>query len=119
MRTSNYTRTGHLIALFTERYTGTELSLIDDPNTPPYRRLYTEDIARVFNCSTKTVNEMKARGTIPPETYRERSRDVWTVGQIRDWLVSLGKKVNQEKQEGSLYTEADLVNALMRSVAAK
>lgn len=27
----------------------TELSLIDDPNIPPYRRLYAEDVARVFN----------------------------------------------------------------------
>lgn len=65
----------------------TELSLIDDPNIPPYRRLYAEDVARVFNCTVPTVTDMKAKGVVPPATYREGKRDVWTVGQIRDWLI--------------------------------
>lgn len=60
----------------------TELSLIDDPNIPPYRRLYAEDVARVFNCTVPTVTDMKAKGVVPHATYREGKRDVWTVGRI-------------------------------------
>lgn len=97
----------------------TELSLIDDPNIPPYRRLYAEDVARVFNCTVPTVTDMKAKGVVPPATYREGKRDVWTVGQIRDWLISLGKSRNRERLGVRLYTESDLVDALLRGVAAK
>lgn len=88
-----------------------KLSLIDDPAVPPYRRLYSKDVAKIFGVVEDSLYRMVGKA-IPPSAYSEGSKKVWLVGQIRDWLCEKGRLANAKASKEKVYTVKDLMEAL-------
>lgn len=88
-----------------------KLSLIDDPAVPPYRRLYSKDVAQIFGVVDDSLYRMVGKA-IPPSAYSEGSKKVWLVGQIRDWLCEKGRQANAKASQERVYTVKDLMQAL-------
>lgn len=95
-----------------------KLSLIDDPAVPPYRRLYAEDVAKAFNCEVPSLYK-KVGKDLPRPAYFEGKRKVWLVGQIRDWLLALGREANEQEGRKTVYTESQLLDAVFRTATSK
>lgn len=81
---------------------------IDDPNVPPYVTVGITSLMAYINVTTEmSVYRAVNRGELPPAMVPGQ----WTVGQIREWRILLGRLANvkaiqaRAKEVGLKYTE--------------
>lgn len=85
--------------MITNETPSTEPSIPDEVNRyavfatlPPEQMLDVKALAYCLACSTRTV-QRRARSMQLPPPIRMGNKSIWTVGQIRQWIDKLCRKV--------------------------